>query len=179
MKDAESSDEPSAGFTLIELMVVVLILGVLMAIVVPTLLATTRSAEKSAATSNLTNTLLDAKAYYDSHSQSFGSTTTLESALSSTEPNLTFTSSAAVGDTPNDVSVATYNGNAEVVLAAQAPTSTTCYFLDDIEHSGLTGQDSSSTPGVEYASGPETGGCNASSLPTLQWYPAEGAAWNN
>ena len=61
LKERHQSEE---GFTLIELMVVVLIMGILMAIAIPTFLATQGSAHDAAAKSNATNALTNEKAYY-------------------------------------------------------------------------------------------------------------------
>ncbi len=61
LKERRQSEE---GFTLIELMVVVLIMGILMAIAIPTFLATQGSAHDAAAKSNATNAFTNEKAYY-------------------------------------------------------------------------------------------------------------------
>ena len=50
-----------AGFTLIELMVVLLILAILLAIAIPTFLGVTKSANDRAAQSNLNTALVNAK----------------------------------------------------------------------------------------------------------------------
>ncbi|HET9060052.1 MAG TPA: type II secretion system protein [Acidimicrobiales bacterium] len=56
--------QEETGFTLIELMVVVLIMGILMAIAIPTFLSTRGSANDSSAKSNATNAFTNEKSYY-------------------------------------------------------------------------------------------------------------------
>src|ERR1700734_883204 len=62
--DGEGAAEAEAGFTLIELMVVLLIIAILLAIAIPTFLGVANSAGDRAAQSNLTNALTEAKAIY-------------------------------------------------------------------------------------------------------------------
>ncbi len=60
-----------AGFTLIELMVVLLILAILLAIAIPTFLGVTKSANDRAAQSNLNTAFVNAKAAFQQNSQSY------------------------------------------------------------------------------------------------------------
>ncbi len=60
-KDLKGRDE---GFTLIELMVVVLIIAILISIAIPTFLGARRRAQNRAAQSNLRNALTAEKTYY-------------------------------------------------------------------------------------------------------------------
>ncbi len=72
------------GFTLIELMVVVLIIAILVAIAIPTFLGQRKNAQDSAAKSNVRNALATEKAYF-SVNQVFTATT---ADLAAIEPNL-------------------------------------------------------------------------------------------
>src|SRR5580698_8143809 len=62
--ELEGVEEAEAGFTLIELMVVLLIIAILLAIAIPTFLGVTSTANDRAAQSNLTNALTEGKALY-------------------------------------------------------------------------------------------------------------------
>src|ERR1039458_10064870 len=70
-RDAAGEIGEDAGFTLIELMVVLLIMAILLAIAIPTFLGVTKSANDRAAQSNLNTAMLNAKAAYQSNSQSY------------------------------------------------------------------------------------------------------------
>src|SRR3954454_11677162 len=88
------------GFTLIELMVVVLIIAILIAIAIPTFLGARARAQDRAAQSSLRNALAAAKTIYtDSDSYTSSSTT----AMSAAEGALTYVSSGAAltGSTSN------------------------------------------------------------------------------
>src|SRR2546423_6482235 len=86
-------DRDEEGFTLIELMVVVLIIAILLAIAIPTFLGARGKAQDRAAQSNLRNALTAEKTYYTDNQAYTAST----AAIASIEPNLTFSSSAATG----------------------------------------------------------------------------------
>jgi type IV pilus assembly protein PilA len=62
-------NRPERGFTLIELMVVVLVIAILMAIAIPTFLSARASASARAAESNIRNAVTDEQSYF---SQSAG-----------------------------------------------------------------------------------------------------------
>src|SRR3954451_24512720 len=82
------SDE--SGFTLIELMVVVLIIAILLAIAIPTFLGARSKAQDRAAQSNLRNALTAEKTFY-TNSQVYSSNAASD--IKPIEPNLTFDNS--------------------------------------------------------------------------------------
>ncbi len=80
-KDLKGRDE---GFTLIELMVVVLIIAILISIAIPTFLGARRRAQNRAAQSNLRNALTAEKTYYvdtQQYTQDPGLMSDIENAL--------------------------------------------------------------------------------------------------
>lgn len=111
-KRHEDEDE---GFTLIELMVVVLIIAILLAIAIPTFLGARERAQDRAAQSDIRNALAAEKVYYtDEEEYTDGVTGVGAKALASIEPSLEYTT---VKDTEDAVTV--------LVLAAETGTTDT------------------------------------------------------
>src|SRR5512134_3806472 len=87
---ARNGDE---GFTLIELMVVVLIIAILLAIAIPTFLGTQNKSKDRSAQSSVRNTLTAAKTVYADAANYTGADAV---ALLAIEPSLTFKANNAV-----------------------------------------------------------------------------------
>ncbi len=112
------------GFTLIELMVVVLIIAVLLAIAIPTFLGSQNKAKDRSAQASVRNTLTSAKTIFTGASDYTQATL---GALSAVEPSLTFLTTDSTG--PKVVSVS--GASASVFYAAAMSDSGTCFYVKD------------------------------------------------
>lgn len=113
------------GFTLIELMVVVLIIAILIAIAIPTFLGLRRRAQDRAAQSNLRNGMIAAKAFY-TDDETFAGFTAASGEPQAIEPSLTWVDSAAPAnvDEVGIVLPVTVPAGQEVVLNAVSASTT-------------------------------------------------------
>lgn len=114
------------GFTLIELMVVVLIIAILIGIAIPTFLGVRRSAQDRAAQSTLRNALTNAKAIY-ADSQDYASAT--PAALNNAETSIAFVD--AITSSTGAKTVSTGSTSGEVFLAVARSESGTCFAIAD------------------------------------------------
>jgi prepilin-type N-terminal cleavage/methylation domain-containing protein len=141
----ELEGSADAGFTLIELMVVLLILAILLAIAIPTFLGVTGSANDRAAQSNLNTALTNAKSIYEQQNQSYptGTVTTTSCASLATnvaiavtiqcnEPSLSMLTTTPGGTvTPGQAgALASTDGNGAVVYAL-AKNTKECWWVAD------------------------------------------------
>jgi type IV pilus assembly protein PilA len=153
--------ENEKGFTLIELMVVVLIIAILIAIAIPTFLGARARAQDRAAQSSLRNALTAAKTLYtDQNDYSTATAGSATTGLQSVEPSLTYRDSGnSTG--PKDVSVAVSGTGSITWSAASLSKSGKCFWITDT----ATG------PGTKFGSGANTAcaGTDAAAAASDSW----------
>ena len=150
---ATSAYEPEGGFTLIELMVVILILAILVAIGLASLLGARTRAQDAAARSHARQALGTAKTIFQVDENYLAATIT---ALSDAEPALRFVASTQESTGPDVASVGALDAQ-RIVIAVYSRTGS-CNYIKD-EAVGSAG-------GTRYAAVEETSAdCTADSPP--------------
>src|ERR1700709_1459562 len=113
---ASRDKEPEAGFTLIELMMVVLIIAILIAVMIPTFVGAKQRAQDRAMQSSMRNAFTAAKVVFSDHGDYTEATLAGPPA---TDPSLKSVAASGTSPGPNGVSVdpasATY-----IVMAGQS-----------------------------------------------------------
>jgi prepilin-type N-terminal cleavage/methylation domain-containing protein len=169
LRDRDRED----GFTLIELMVVVMIIAILVTIAIPAFLGARKRAQDTAARSNLRNGLASAQTIY-SDTQSYPATADLVTALDNEEPSIDFVDDATASTGAKVVSVRTGNSGIaggvqdQVILAAKSDSGK-CFFL---RHVMTPGDATLSGTWKHEGSSPATCSTAAANVPAAGWVKA-------
>ena len=150
----EEAAVDEAGFTLIELMVVLLIMGILMAIAIPTFLGAASGAHDKASQSDITNAMTSAKAVYAANGSYTATQATLVTTLHSAEPEMAFQSGTTAGKPATNIVVKSQTTGNVLVMASWSTTGHCWFGIDDETQSAVTGTGTGATaaqPGVSYA----------------------------
>jgi type IV pilus assembly protein PilA len=154
--EARKADE---GFTLIELAVVILIIGILLLLAIPSFLGVRKKAQDKAAQSSLKVLLTDAKAIYgDANSYTAAGVTGLQGA----EPGYSIVADTVSSSGPKIISVAVNAAGTEWKAASWAQSSN-CFFIAD---SDATGTSFARTNGAANTA------CTAGTTPGTAWNTA-------
>jgi type IV pilus assembly protein PilA len=161
------------GFTLIELMVVVLIIAILIAIAIPTFLGARGRSQNRSAQSNLRNALTAEKTLFTDNDQYSNDITT---ALPGVEPSLVWVDGTAAipatsGGKKNVVGIAvstSVSTNDTVIVGAMADSGK-CYYL----------KDASNGPGVSYGNAAQasTTTCPAANAGGVTFSTVQSTGW--
>jgi len=152
-RDAAADLGEDAGFTLIELMVVLLILAILLAIAIPTFLGVTGGANDRAAQSNLNTALTATKTQATQLGQTYtGVTSTL---MSTAEPSINWNAAGTTISTQGPVSFYVSPDGNGIVLTSYSKSTQTCWYAVD-NLAPVTPPSPAAGPYVTAASGGST-----------------------
>ncbi len=127
----ERFDREDEGFTLIELMVVVLIIAILLAIAIPTFLGARNAANARAAQSNLRNALTAEQTNW-TNNQAFSTD------LSTLEPSLSWVAAWPSSVSPNTVLVSVDTNNSAIVTLTALGKDGNCWSITQINDPAAT-----------------------------------------
>ena len=139
MRDRQNGE---GGFTLIELMVVVMIIAILLGIAIPAFLGAKSRAQDTASKSDLRNALGAAQTRF-SDQQVFEAVGVIVPGLGTDEPSLSFLNGSVLGagnsTAPKEISVDTVdsgNGILDEIFLASYSKSGTCYYMRHLNATG-------------------------------------------
>jgi prepilin-type N-terminal cleavage/methylation domain-containing protein len=170
--EIEGEEAAEAGFTLIELMVVLLIIAILLAIAIPTFLGVTNTASDRSSQSNLSNALTEGKTLYEVNGAfaNSGATAYTSASFTSQAPEFQWNVGTLTVPAPcptsvnNCVSALVFNVNGTdsegLSLAVDSTKTNTCWYILDFEATPGAGSAVTATvpgAGVFYGTSPTTG----------------------
>jgi type IV pilus assembly protein PilA len=157
---ARTAEPAEDGFTLLELMMVILIIGILIAVLTPTFLGASNRAKDRAMQTTLRNATTAAKSLYLAKADY---TVATPASLTAEVGGLTF---VPAGTPPSGVNAVSVNSlsTTQIVLAGQSKSGMCFYVMDD-EASGTS----------KYAALLGAGGCAANTI--LPTNPGWKSAW--
>jgi type IV pilus assembly protein PilA len=144
---ARADEDRQGGFTLIELMVVVMIIAILVGIAIPAFLGARKRAQDTASKSNLRNGLGTAQTIF-TDGQAYLATDAMITSLGAEEPSLKF--QTADSDAAKTISVLTSGATLDTIVLASKSGSGKCFFLRHVATAGtanLSGSYMTSTDG--------------------------------
>jgi prepilin-type N-terminal cleavage/methylation domain-containing protein len=160
--ELEGESVSEGGFTLIELMVVLLIIAILLAIAIPTFLTVSGGARDRAAQSNATNAVTDLIAYYQ-NAQNYGpgAAADLATAMGTADPafswvngaNTCTTATASKCVSVQNFDVSSQNDYQAAVTAVLSANANNCWFVANLQSGTAAAVTSDSAASLTATSG--------------------------